>query len=141
MRRPCLIKDFPKAAATLCRRALQGMVRDRWGVSKGRLADELKAIQSRCDDELFAAMMGLKAVGNIGAHPERDISVIVDVEEGEVDSLLGLIRILDKEWYVARAARAAGLAAVVALGVAKAAQQTSAALVEGKAKEVSAPEG
>ncbi len=120
----CLIKDLsPKAAATLCRRALQGMVRDRWGVSKGRLADELEAIKDQCDAELFAAMMGLKAVGNIGAHPARDISIIVDVEEGEVESLLGLVRILDREWYVARASRAADLAAVAALGETKAAQK------------------
>lgn len=116
----CLIKDLsPKAAATLCRRALQGMVRHRWSVSKNRLAEELKAIKDQCDPDLYNAMMSLKAVGNIGAHPERDVDVIVEVEEGEVDSLLELLSILDKEWFVARAARNASLASVVALGVSK----------------------
>ncbi|WP_162567878.1 DUF4145 domain-containing protein [Variovorax sp. SRS16] len=115
-----LIKDLsPKAAATLCRRALQGMVRDRWGVSKGTLAAELEAIKDKCEEQLFGAIMGLKGVGNIGAHPERDINLIVDVEEGEVDSLLELLRILDSEWYVARAARNARLATVIALGASK----------------------
>lgn len=118
----CLIKDLsPKASATLCRRALQGMVRDFWKVQKPTLAEELKSIQANCDEALFGAMTGLRSVGNIGAHPERDINLIIDVEEGEVDSLLGLLHILDKEWYVARAARASRLASVVALGASKAA--------------------
>lgn len=118
----CLIKDLsPKAAATLCRRALQGMIRDFWGVNKRTLADELEAIESQCDEALFKAMTGLRSIGNIGAHPERNIDLIIDVEEGEVESLLGLLHILDREWYVARAARAERLAAVVAMGASKAA--------------------
>ena len=122
----CLIKDLsPKAAATLCRRALQGMIRDFWSVSLSRLADELKAIEHRCDADLYKAMMGLKGIGNIGAHPERDINLIVDVEEGEVDALLELLHILDNEWYVAKARRAESLSTVIGLGAAKAAAQKS----------------
>ena len=120
----CLIKDLSaKAAATLCRRALQGMIRDFWSVSLHRLADELKVIEPKCDPDLYKAMMGLKGVGNIGAHPERDINLIVEVEEGEVDALLELLHILDNEWYVAKARRAESLSAVIALGAAKAAAQ------------------
>jgi hypothetical protein len=41
----CSIKDLsPKAAATLCRRALQGMIRDFHGVTKQTLHEELKSI-------------------------------------------------------------------------------------------------
>jgi hypothetical protein len=117
----CLIVDLsPKASATLCRRALQGMIRDFWGVVKANLHDELAAIRTLCDPELFDAMMGLKSVGNIGAHPEKDINLLIDVEEGEAAALIELLRILDKEWYVARSTRAARLAAVKALGEAKA---------------------
>lgn len=116
-----LIKDLsPKAAATLCRRALQGMIRHHWGVAKERLADELKAIKEMCDPDLYRAMMALKGVGNIGAHPERDINLIVDVEPGEVETLMELLQILDREWFVARARRAESLAAVVALATTKA---------------------
>jgi hypothetical protein len=123
-----LIKDLsPKASATLCRRALQGMIRDFWGVSKSRLHDELEAIKSQCDPDLFEAMMGLKSIGNIGAHPEKDISIIVDVDEGEPDALLELLRILDKEWYVAKVARLERLSAVKNLGLAKAALQKPSA--------------
>jgi len=118
----CLIKDLsPKASATLCRRALQGMIRDYWQVIKPTLHEELDSIKARCDHDLFAAMMGLKGVGNIGAHPEKDINLIVDVEEGEVETLLELLRILDKEWYVARASRSSSLAAVKSLADNKAA--------------------
>ena len=123
----CLIKDLsPKASATLCRRALQGMIRDFHGVVKARLHDELAAIKAACDPDLFGAMMGLKGIGNIGAHPEKDINLIVDVEEGEVETLLELLRILDKEWYVARASRSSSLAAVKALAASKASAKTAA---------------
>jgi Domain of unknown function (DUF4145) len=122
----CLIKDLsPKASATLCRRALQGMIRDFHGVVKAKLHDELAAIKTSCDPDLFDAMMGLKGIGNIGAHPEKNINLIVDVEEGEVETLLELLRILDKEWYVARANRSSSLAAVKALAAGKASAKTA----------------
>jgi hypothetical protein len=121
-----LIKDLsPKAAATLCRRALQGMIRDFHGVTKKTLHDELTAIKGTCDPQLFDAMMGLKGIGNIGAHPEKDINLIVEVEEGEVETLLELLRILDKEWYLARASRLNSLAAVKALAANKAAAKAA----------------
>ena len=121
----CSIKDLsPKAAATLCRRALQGMVRDFWGVHEKTLHEELKKIESSCDQDLFRALMGIKSIGNIGAHPEKDINLIVDVEEGEVDALIEVLRILDGEWYVARAVRAERLSKVHALGASKAAAKS-----------------
>lgn len=95
----------PKASATLSRRALQGMVRDFWGVTKRTLAEELTAIKDKCDPDIYEALMGLKSVGNIGAHPERDISLIVDVDTGEAEELLGLLRQLDADWYGVRAGR------------------------------------
>lgn len=117
----CLIKDLsPKASATLCRRALQGMIRDFWGVSKGTLFEELNAIEPSCDPALIEAMTGLTGIGNIGAHPERDVNLIIEVDEGEVDSLIELLQVLDKEWYVARAERAARLATDKGIGAAKA---------------------
>lgn len=116
----CLIKDLsPKAAATLCRRALQGMIRDFWKISKSTLAAELKAIEGQCDPALYMALMSLKAIGNIGAHPERDIDLIVDVDSGEVEELLELLKMLDLEWYVARHARAQRLASIAAIGASK----------------------
>jgi hypothetical protein len=120
----CLILQLsPKAAATLARRALQGMVRHFWSVSMSRLADELKAIEGRCDQEVYKAMMSLKSVGNIGAHPERDIALIVDIEPGEAQQLVDLIHLLDDEWYVARAKKEQRIAAVQLLGEQKKTEQ------------------
>ena len=111
----------PKAAATLCRRALQRMVRDFWDVSDKTLHAELLKIRDRCDEELFKGLMAIKSIGNIGAHPEIDISTIVDVEPGEVETLIQVLQILDEDWYVTKANRSARLSAVHALGAAKAA--------------------
>lgn len=116
-----LIKSLsPKASATLARRALQGMVRDFFQVrSKGTLHAELEAIRDKCDEALYDAMMAVKSVGNIGAHPEKDVSLMVDVEPGEAETLLDLIHLLDQEWYVARADRAERIAKMQALATAK----------------------
>jgi hypothetical protein len=102
------------------------MIRDYWGVSKNTLANELKEIEARCDPDVYQAMMAVKSVGNIGAHPERDISVIIDIEPGEAKQLLDLIHLLDQEWYVARAHKRARIASMMALGQVKAAEQKQA---------------
>lgn len=111
----------PKAAATLARRALQGMIRDFWGVTKRTLAEELDAIREQCDHALYEALRSVKAIGNIGAHPERDISLIVDIDPDEAQQLLDVIHLLDAEWYVARASREARIRRVSELGQAKSA--------------------
>lgn len=119
-----LIKDLsPKAAATLCRRALQAMIRHFHQISKRTLHEELEAIKGLCDPDLYNAMMGLKGIGNIGAHPEKDINLIVEVEQGEVEVLLELLRILDSEWYVAKAKKIASISAVTALAASKTASK------------------
>ena len=102
-REACLIADLsPKASATLARRCLQGMIRDFWGVSKKRLVDEIDAIQGSIDQLAWDAIDGLRKMGNIGAHMENDINVIVDVDPGESKLLIGLIETLIDDWYVAR---------------------------------------
>jgi hypothetical protein len=99
----CLILGkSPKAAATLARRCIQGMIRDFWGVKKNRLIEEIEAIQDKVDSETWDAIDSLRKLGNIGAHMEKDINVIVDVDPGEAELLVSLIETLLEEWYVAR---------------------------------------
>jgi Domain of unknown function (DUF4145) len=99
----CLIADLsPKASATLSRRCLQGMIRDFWGISKARLVDEIDAIKDKVDDLAWNAIDGLRKMGNIGAHMEKDINVIVDVDPDEAKLLIGLIETLVDDWYVMR---------------------------------------
>lgn len=95
----------PKAAATLARRALQGMIRDRWKVSKPRLYDEIQAIRDTVDPNIWDAIDAVRDVANIGAHPERDISSIVDIGPGDAEELIALIETLVEDWYIARRER------------------------------------
>lgn len=99
----CRIRDLsPKASATLARRCLQGMIRDFHDVSKARLVDEIEAIKDRVDSDVWNSIEVVRSVGNIGAHMEKDINVIVDVEPDEAQLLIGLIEQLVEDWYVAR---------------------------------------
>lgn len=99
----CMIKSLsPKASATLARRCLQGMIRDFWKVSKPRLIDEIEAIAEKVDPLTWDAIDGVRKIGNIGAHMERDINVIVDVEPEEAELLIRLIETLVQDWYVVR---------------------------------------
>lgn len=98
----CLIKDLsPKASATLARRCLQGMIRDFWKVTEKNLFEEIKAIQDKIEPEVWEAIESIRSLGNIGAHMEKDINIIVDVEPDEAQLLIGLLEMLFDEWYIA----------------------------------------
>ncbi|WOS64602.1 DUF4145 domain-containing protein [Sinorhizobium fredii] len=103
-----------KASATLSRRCLQGMIRDFCEISKARLIDEINELKKRFDngvgvkgvsEESFVAIDAIRKIGNIGAHMERDINVIVDVDPDEAKILIELIEDLFEEWYIARQRR------------------------------------
>lgn len=99
----CLIRDLsPKASATLARRCLQGMIRDFFGISLPKLKDEIDAIKDKIDPDTFEAIDSVRKVGNIGAHMEKDINVIVEVDQNEAQLLIELIEQLIEDWYVAR---------------------------------------
>lgn len=118
----CLIlNDSPKASATLSRRCLQGMIRDFWGITKARLIDEIAELKGKIDPITWDAIDAVRGVGNIGAHMEKDINLIVDVDPEEAQLLIGLIEFLLKDWYVGRHERAEQTKRVIALGEAKAA--------------------
>lgn len=123
----CLIVNLsPKAAATLARRCLQGMIRDYWNVVKARLIDEIETIKDRVDPLTWAAIDAVRSIGNIGAHMEKDISLIIDVEPGEAEKLLELVELLLKDWYITRHQREEHLKAIVAIKGAKDAQKAAA---------------
>jgi hypothetical protein len=102
----CQICDLsPKASATLSRRCLQGILRDFWKVKPGRLVDEINQIEDKVDPLVWEAIDSVRKIGNIGAHMEKDINVIVDVEPEEAELLIGLIEMLIREWYILREER------------------------------------
>ena len=114
----CRIRDLsPKASATLSRRCLQGMIQDFWGVKDKRtLYQEIEAIKEKVDAATWEAIDTVRGVGNIGAHMEKDVDLIVSVEPGEAQLLLELIETLFDEWYVAKHDREQRMGAIKRLG-------------------------
>jgi hypothetical protein len=127
----CMIRELsPKASATLSRRALQGMIRDFWKISKNRLADEINALRDKVDSTIWDAIDGVRHVGNISAHMEKDIDIIVDVEPEEAGQLIWLIEVLIKDWYINRAEREARLRDLKGMVAAKKDAKSSKAPIE-----------
>ncbi|QYE36915.1 DUF4145 domain-containing protein [Polymorphobacter sp. PAMC 29334] len=125
----CKIKDdSPKAAATLARRCLQGMIRDFCGIAKSTLDQEIKALDTMLSNgtsplgvsaESILAIDQVRGIGNIGAHMERDINLIINVEPDEAQALIELIELLFEEWYVSRRKRQKNLERISEIATAK----------------------
>jgi len=116
----CLIRDLsPKASATLSRRCLQGIIRDFHGITKNRLVDEIEALNEKIDPLTWQAIDAVRHVGNIGAHMEKDINLIIDVVPQEAAALIGLIEMLLKDWYIARHEKEKQLQEIVKISQAK----------------------
>jgi len=64
------------------------------------LYDEIEAINGKVEEEVWEAIDSVRKIGNIGAHMEKDIDVIIDVDPNEAELLIGLIEQLLEEWYV-----------------------------------------
>ena len=114
----------PKASATLSRRCLQGILRDFWKItpefwdsnidlkrevrlkesSKANLWQEIKAVEQLggVPAPIIAAFKQLKDIANIGAHPETDVNLIVDVEPGEAEALVSLVDLIIRLTYIQR---------------------------------------
>jgi hypothetical protein len=89
----------------LSRRCLQGMIRDFWKVVPGRLAGEIEQIRDKTDASTWEAIETVRKVGNIGAHMQQDINLIVDIDPNEAKMLIELLEMLIKEWYIDREER------------------------------------
>jgi Domain of unknown function (DUF4145) len=121
----CAIRDqSPKASATITRRCIQGVIRDFCGISKKRLIDEIKELRRLVDAgqapagvqaDTVDAIDHVRQIGNIGAHMEADVNVIVDVDPDEAQVLIELTELLFEEWYVAREQRTNRIAKLAAI--------------------------
>ena len=108
----CKIRDLsPKASATLARRCIQGIIRDFCKIQDRNLYSEIEELKKRVDngdapkhvlEEIVDALHHVRTIGNIGAHMENDVNLIVDVAPNEVQKLISLIELLFDEWYVQR---------------------------------------
>ncbi|OXL23761.1 DUF4145 domain-containing protein [Psychrobacter sp. DAB_AL32B] len=113
----CLILNLSsKASATLARRCLQGMIRDFWIIKPQNLFQEIESIRDKVEPDTWEAIDVVRKIGNIGAHMEKDINQIVEVDENEAGLLIGLIEMLIEEWYVSRYERQQRLEKIKQLG-------------------------
>ena len=97
----CKISSLsPKASATLARRCIQGILRDFWKVKPDNLIKEIEQIKDKVDTQTYEAIDSVRRIGNIGAHMEKDINVIIDVDENEAEVLISLLDILFQNWYI-----------------------------------------
>lgn len=92
----------PKAAATLARRCLQGMIHDFWGIHEKNLNAEITQLKPQIPASQWRAIDAVRSIGNIGAHMEHDVNRIVDVEPDEANKLIRLIEHLIEKWYIDR---------------------------------------
>lgn len=122
-----IVELSPKASATLARRCLQGIIRDFYDITKPRLCDEVNAIQEKVDAELFDAINAVRMIGNIGAHMEKDVNLVVDIEPEEAQQLINLIELLFEETYIRREDRKKRLQAIKQINEDKQAQRQGTA--------------
>jgi hypothetical protein len=120
----CKIRDLSrKGSATLARRCLQGMIRDFARIKEPNLYKEIEKLNelAKADDapkgvseDSIESLHHVRSLGNIGAHMERDIDLIIPVDPKEAQILIDLIEILFEEWYITREKRQSKFAALKA---------------------------
>lgn len=98
-----VLQSSPKASATLARRCLQGMIHDFWGIVEKNLNAEISELKKQgIPEQQWEAIDHLRKLGNIGAHMEKDVNLMVDIDHGEALKLLKLIEYLLTDWYISR---------------------------------------
>jgi hypothetical protein len=101
----CLILTLsPKASAALSRRCLQNILREKAGIKKGDLANEIQQIidSKAVPSHLSESIDAIRNIGNFAAHPLKSTSTgeIVEVEVGEAEWLLDVIEALFDFYFV-----------------------------------------
>lgn len=97
-----IVSLSPKASATLSRRCLQGMIRDFWGIEKNNLSQAISELENKIPEQQWRVIDGVRRIGNIGAHMEKDIDLIIDIAPDEAEKLIKLIEHLLNQWYINR---------------------------------------
>jgi Domain of unknown function (DUF4145) len=101
----CLVLPFSsKASAALSRRSLQNVLRDKAGVKKGDLSNEIQEIidSGKLPSHLIESIDAIRNIGNFAAHPNKSklTGEIVEVEYGEAEWLLDVLEALFDFYFV-----------------------------------------
>jgi hypothetical protein len=111
-REACAVLSLsPKASAAISRRLVQHVLREKAGVKKANLDQEIKTV---LDEDLLPADLAedldaIRTIGNFSAHPVKstDTGAVVDVEPGEAEWLLDVLEELLEYYFVRPAKREA----------------------------------
>lgn len=95
-----ILELSPKASATLSRRCLQGIIRDFQDVKAGSLYNEIKQLETVIPSPQYKVLHSLRKIGNIGAHLEKDVNLLVEINREEAEKLINLIEYLFEKWYI-----------------------------------------
>lgn len=99
-----VLNDSPKASAALSRRCLQNLLRNKAGIKKGSLADEIQEVidSKQMPSYLSESIDGIRVTGNFAAHPIKGEKTgeIVKVEHGEADWNLDVLELLFDFYFV-----------------------------------------
>jgi len=101
----CLILNLsPKASAALSRRCLQNILREKAGIKKGNLVNEIQQVidSHKLPSYLSDNIDVVRNIGNFAAHPMKSTSTgeIIDVEPGEAEWMLDVIELLFDFYFV-----------------------------------------
>ena len=101
----CLVLPFSaKASAALSRRCLQNLLREKAGIKKGNLANEIQQVidSKSLPSHISESIDAIRNIGNFAAHPLKSTSSgeIIDVEVGEAEWLLDVLEALFDFYFV-----------------------------------------
>ena len=101
----CLVLNLsPKASAALSRRCLQHILREKSGVKKSNLNEEIEEVLSTGDlpTSISSSIDAIRQVGNFAVHPVKSKSSgqVVDVEPGEAEWNLSVLELLFDHYFV-----------------------------------------
>lgn len=101
----CAVLDAsPAASAALARRCLQGLIRERFGITEDKLYDAIKKVEDlkALPPHLADGLDRVREIGNLAAHPKHDaeFAVIVRVDREEAEWTLEILEGLFRHCYV-----------------------------------------
>lgn len=99
-----VITDSPMASAALSRRCLQHILREKAGVKKADLANEIQEVinSGKLPSHLADAIDAIRNIGNFAAHPIKSTASgeILPVEPGEAEWTLDVLEGLFDFYFV-----------------------------------------
>lgn len=99
-----ILYDSPKASAALSRRCLQHLIREKAGIKKKDLFQEIEELinSKQVPSYLADGLDAVRHIGNFAAHPIKSTNTgeIVEVELGEAEWLLDILEGLYDFYFV-----------------------------------------